>query len=55
MDYTAHGILQLRVLEWVAVPSPGNLPNPGIEPRSPVLQVGSLPAEPPYRPKNVSQ
>ena len=28
-------------------PSPGDLPNPGIEPRSPALQVDSLPAEPP--------
>ena len=27
-------------------PSPENLPNPGIEPRSPSLQVDSLPAEP---------
>ena len=27
--------------------SPGDLPNPGIEPRSPALQVDSLPAEPP--------
>ena len=27
------------------VPSPGDLPNPGIEPRSPALQVDSLPAE----------
>ena len=27
-------------------PSPGNLPNPGIEPRSPTLQADSLPAEP---------
>ena len=27
-------------------PSPGDLPNPGIEPRSPTLQVDSLPAEP---------
>ena len=26
-------------------PSPGNLPNPGIEPRSPVLQADSLPTE----------
>ena len=26
-------------------PSPGDLPNPGIEPRSPALQVDSLPAE----------
>ena len=27
-------------------PSPGDLPNPGIEPRSPTLQADSLPAEP---------
>ena len=26
-------------------PSPGDLPNPGIEPRSPALQTDSLPAE----------
>ena len=28
-------------------PSPGDLPNPGIQPRSPALQTESLPAEPP--------
>ena len=28
-------------------PSPGDLPNPGIEPRSPALQAESLPYEPP--------
>ena len=27
-------------------PSPGDLPNPGIEPRPPALQADSLPAEP---------
>ena len=27
-------------------PSPGDLPSPGIKPRSPLLQVGSLPSEP---------
>ena len=32
--------------------SPGDLPNPGIEPRSPALQTYSLPAEPPGKPKN---
>ena len=35
MDYTVHEILQARILEWVALPFPGHLPNPGIEPRSP--------------------
>ena len=38
MDYTVNGILQARMLEWVAFPSPRDLPNPGIEPRSPALQ-----------------
>ena len=33
-------------------PSPGALPKPGIELRSPTLQVDSLPAEPPGKPKN---
>ena len=32
--------------------SPGDLPNPGIKPRSPALQVGSLPAEPQGKPKD---
>ena len=46
MDYTVHGILQARILEWVAFPSPRDLPNPSIEPWSPALQADSLPAEP---------
>ena len=33
-------------------PSPGDLPNPGIEPRSPTLQADSLPSEPPGKPIN---
>ena len=45
MDYTVHGILQARILEWVAYPSPVDLPNPGIEPGSPALQANSLTAE----------
>ena len=28
-------------------PSPGDLPDPGIEPRSPALQADALPSEPP--------
>ena len=38
-----HGILQVRILEWVACPSPGDLPHPGPEPTSPALQSDSLP------------
>ena len=85
MDCIVHGILQARILEWVAfpfskessqprdqtqvshiasrfftcqatreaqeywsrqpVPSPADLPNPGIEPGSPALQANSLPTE----------
>ena len=33
-------------------PSPGDLSNPGIEPKSPTLQADSLPAEPPGKTKN---
>ena len=85
MDYTVHGMLQARILEWVAfpfsrrssqprdrtqvsrtaggfftswatrgaqeywrgwpIPSPGDLPDPGIELGSPALQADSLPSE----------
>ena len=37
MDYTFHGLLQARILEWLAFPF--SSPNPGIEPRSPTFQV----------------
>ena len=53
MDYTVHGILQARILEWVAFPFSRDFPNRGIEPRSPALQVDSLPAEPPGKPLSV--
>ena len=46
MDCTVHGILQARILEWVAFPFSKDLPNPGIEPRSPTLQADSFPVEP---------
>ena len=44
------GILQARILEWVPFLSPGDLPDPGIEPVSPTLQANSLPSEPPGKP-----
>ena len=47
---SVHRILQARIPEWVAVPSPGGLPNPRIEPRSPALQADSLQSEPPGKP-----
>ena len=51
---SVHGILQARILEWVARgSSPRDLLNPGITPKSPVslaLQVDSLPTESPGKP-----
>ena len=44
---SVHAILQARILEWVAMPSSGDLSNPGIKPRSPTMQADSLPTEPP--------
>ena len=37
MDYTVCEIIQARMLECIAFPSPGDFPNPRIEPRSPTL------------------
>ena len=45
-----HGILRARILEWVAIPFSRDLPNSGIEPESPALQVDSLPSESPGKP-----
>ena len=39
--FSIHGIFQARALEWVAIP------NPGIEPGSPTLQIDALSSEPP--------
>ena len=41
--FSVHGVLQARILEWVAIP----FSNSRIEPESPTLQVDSLPSEPP--------
>ena len=35
--FPVHGIFQARTLEWVAIAFSKELPNPGIEPESPVL------------------
>ena len=42
----------LEYWSWQPFPSPRGLPNPEIKPRSPVLQVDSLPAEPQGKAKN---
>ena len=45
----------LRQYYWSGLPfpSPGNLPDPGIEPRSLTLRADSLPSEPPGKPSKV--
>ena len=61
--YSAHGISQARILEWVApvgcftffqseeaFPSQRDLPDPGIEPMSPALAGRFFTAEPPGKP-----
>ena len=48
----------LFAIPWIAAPQgsglpfppPGDLPDPGIKPRSPALQADSLPSEPPGKP-----
>ena len=54
MDYTVHGILQARVLDWIAFPFSRKSSQLWIEPRSPALQVDSLPVEPQGKPKNTA-
>ena len=51
---SVHGILQARILEWVAFPLSIVSSHSGIKPRSPTLQVDSLPAEPLGKPKNIA-
>ena len=43
---SVHGISQTRILEWVAIPPPEDLPDPGIKPKSPALKANSLPLSP---------
>ena len=49
-DSSVHGILQARIWSGLLFPSPGDLPEPGVEPRSPALQAYSLLSEPPGKP-----
>ena len=37
-----HGILQARILEWIAVACPGPLPDPGVDPVCPPWHVGQV-------------
>ena len=48
--HSVHGILQASILEWVATSFPGDLPDPGMEPVSPVLAGGFFTTQPPGKP-----
>ena len=48
--FSVHRILQARILEWLLFPSPGDLPNPGLEPTSPALAGRFFTTEPPRKP-----
>ena len=51
--FSVHGIVQTRILEWVPFPTPGDLPDPGIEPMSlasPALSGRFFTTEPPGKP-----
>ena len=48
-----HGILQARILEWVAISFSRGLPDSGIKPGSPALQADALTSEPPGKTKKV--
>ena len=47
---SVHGIFQARYWSGLPFPSPGDLPNPGIEPGSPALEADTLTSEPPGKP-----
>ena len=46
----SRGFSRQEYWSGLLVPYPGDLPNPGIEPKSPALQANSLPTEPPRKP-----
>ena len=55
MDYGLPGPVSLEFSSqeyWsgLSFPTPGDLPNPGVEPGSPALKADSLPSEPPGKP-----
>ena len=47
------GILRQEYRSGLPCPSPGDLPNPGVEPSSPALQADSLLSEPPGKPERL--
>ena len=52
MDYTVHGILQARILEWIPFPFSRGFSQPRNQTTSTALQVDSLPAKPQGKSRN---
>ena len=48
--FSVHGLLQVRLLEWIAIPFARGFPDQGIEPGSLALQADSLLSEPTGKP-----
>ena len=46
------GFFRQEYWSGLPFPSPGDLPNPGVKPRSPTLWTHTLPSEPPGKPKD---
>ena len=44
--YLREELLQEEILQWVTISFPGDLPGPGVEPRSPALLADSLEPSP---------
>ena len=47
------GLSRQEYWSGLPFPSPGDLPEPGIEPRSPILQADTLTSAPPGKPQNL--
>ena len=50
---SVHGILQATILEWVAIASSRDIPDPGTEPMSPALAGRLFTTEPAGKPHSV--
>ena len=52
-DYTVHGIVQARIVEWVAFPFSQESSQPRDQTQVSHIACNSLPAEPQWKPKNI--
>ena len=55
LQASLHGVFKARILEWIAFLSPGDLPDPEIEPASPTLEGRFFTTEPPGKPKSLHE